>query len=79
MKRILYFIGHSWGRVAAALGILLASIDGFDIAAIKSPLEQLIGQKWVAGITALLFILSFIRHQQAADKLKELQARLDQK
>lgn len=66
------WLGAWWGRVAAALGVLVTGIDTIDIGEIQGPLSELIGHRWVVRITVALFILSYIRHQQVANKVREL-------
>lgn len=62
------FLKDKCGRLVSGIGILLSGIEGFDITAIKDPLEGLLGHQWVLRITVALFLLSFARHQWVANQ-----------
>jgi hypothetical protein len=56
------------GRIITAIGALLSGVENFDITPIKTPLEDFIGHRAVMGLIVLLFGLSWVRHQQIANR-----------
>lgn len=62
------WIQAKFGRIVSAAGVLLSSVEGFDITPIKDPVEAIVGHVWVLRITVALFIFSYLRHQYVANQ-----------
>lgn len=61
------WIKAKFGRITTALGGLMTLAD-LDISPIRDSLESWMSHKWVQALTAILFIVSFLRHHQAAQQ-----------
>lgn len=66
------WIKDKTGRLLMSAGAFVASVDGLDITAIKTPLEKLIGEAHVAWITVGLFFAGFWRMNHVAAKYSSL-------
>ncbi len=68
MKALWLWLTAKLGRLVTATGGLLALAD-LDISPIKDSLEGYFSHKAVQGLTAALFIASYLRHQYVASKV----------
>lgn len=68
LESIWSWMKGKFGRIVSALGLLLSGVDTFDISPIKDPLEGFIGHRGVMGITVMLFLASYARHQYVASQ-----------
>lgn len=65
---VLQWLKDKLGRIVSALGTMLSGVETFDITSIKDPLEGFIGHKGVMGLTVMLFLASYVRHQYVASQ-----------
>jgi len=80
LQAFLLWCRNKYGRLITGAGFLLSGVETFDITPIKDPLESIIGHVGVSVATVGFFLLSYIRHQQVANrvtKLKEAVAPVD--
>lgn len=72
MSKFWQWCKNKYGRIVTMIGALLGSVSVFDFAPVKQPLADLVGDHWatkiVSGGALLCLVLSFIRHQQVANK-----------
>jgi hypothetical protein len=68
MTAIIAWLRAKYGRIVTTAGFLLSGIETFDITPIRDPLENLIGHVGVSVATIACFVLSFLRHQQVANR-----------
>ena len=67
MKAFWAWLRAKFGRLVTASGGLLALAD-LDVSPIRDNLEGFLSHKAVQGLTAALFIASFVRHQIVANQ-----------
>jgi hypothetical protein len=67
MKTLWIWLKGKFGRLVTASGGLLALAD-LDISPIRDNLESFLSHKVVQGLTAVLFLASFLRHHWVAQQ-----------
>lgn len=72
LQSFLAWCRDKYGRLITGAGFLLSGIETFDITPIKDPLESIIGHVGVSIATVGCFLLSFMRHQQVAQRVTKL-------
>lgn len=64
-----------YGRIVTAVGGFLMTANVLDLGIVKQPIADLVGDRWatkiVAGAALLCFVLSWVRHQQVANKVSK--------
>lgn len=60
---------NKFGRIVTAIGFFFSGVETFDISPIKDPLEGLTSHRFVLFLTVACFALSWVRHQQVANKV----------
>lgn len=76
MKAFWQWCRNKFGRIVTAIGSLAAGIDVFDVTPLKQPLSDFIGNpqlatRILAGVALLCLGLSWLRHQQVANKVSK--------
>jgi hypothetical protein len=74
LQKLLTWARDKYGRIVTALGFALSGVETFDLTPIKDPLESIIGHVGVSIATVACFVLSYIRHQQVAQRVTKLKA-----
>lgn len=67
MKAFWAWLQGKFGRLVTASGSLLALAD-LDISPVRENLEGFLSHKAVQGMTAVLFVASFLRHHWVAQQ-----------
>lgn len=72
MSKVWQWCKNKYGRIVTTIGTFLGMVSAFDIGPVKQPLSDLVGDhmatKIVSGGALLCLVLSFIRHQQVANR-----------
>jgi hypothetical protein len=66
--KLIQWARNKAGRIITSVGILLSGVENFDVTPIKDPLEGFLGHRVVMGLIVALFVSSYIRHQQIANR-----------
>lgn len=77
LQKLITWFRNKYGRIITFLGFALSGIETFDITPIRDPLESIIGHVGVSIATVACFVLSFIRHQQVAQRVTKLKEAVD--
>jgi len=72
LNKLVAWVRNKYGRIITFLGFALSGIETFDITPIRDPLESIIGHVGVSIATVTCFVLSFLRHQQVAQRVEKL-------
>lgn len=72
LQKLIAWARDKYGRIVTFLGFALSGVETFDITPIRDPLENIIGHVGVSIATVVCFVLSFIRHQQVAQRVTKL-------
>ena len=72
LHKLIAWARNKYGRAITTVGFFLSGIETFDITPIKDPLESIIGHVGVSIATVACFVLSFLRHQQVANRVTKL-------
>lgn len=71
MSALITWLRAKFGRIVTVVGFFFSGVETFDISVIKDPLEGLLGHRVVLFLTVACFVLSFVRHQQVANKHRD--------
>lgn len=73
MSKFWQWCRNKYGRIVTAIGGFFASVQVLDLGVVKQPIADWVGDHWatkiVSGAALLCFLLSWLRHQQVANKV----------
>lgn len=75
LQKLWAWCRDKYGRLITGAGFVLSGLETFDISPIRDPLEGMFGKHGhavVSFLTVGCFVLSFIRHQQIANRVTKL-------